>query len=30
MVDDKGQPLDGANEYVLQFAEGEMPPVDGF
>jgi len=30
MVDDTGQPLDGANNYVLHFAEGELPPVDGF
>ena len=30
MIDDTGQPLDGANNYVLHFAEGELPPVDGF
>jgi hypothetical protein len=30
MIDNTGQPLDGANNYVLHFAEGELPPVDGF
>ena len=30
MIDETGQPLDGANNYVLHFAEGELPPVDGF
>ena len=30
MIDDTGQPLDSAYNYVLHFAEGELPPVDGF
>jgi hypothetical protein len=30
MVDDTGQLLDSAHNYVLHFAEGELPPVDGF
>lgn len=30
LVDDTGQRLDGANDYVLHFAEGQLPPVDGF
>lgn len=29
-VDSEGQPLDGANRYILHFAPGELPPVDGF
>ena len=30
LVDDTGQRLDGANDYVLHFAAGQLPPVDGF
>ncbi len=30
VVDDTGQRLDGANDYVLHFAAGQLPPVDGF
>jgi hypothetical protein len=30
MVDDTGQLLDSAHNYVLHFAAGELPPVDGF
>jgi hypothetical protein len=30
VVDDTGQRLDGANDYVLHFADGQLPPVDGF
>ena len=30
MVDGEGKALSGANNYVLQFAEGELPPVKGF
>ena len=30
VVDDTGQRLNGANDYVLRFAEGQLPPVDGF
>jgi hypothetical protein len=29
-VDDKGQPLLGANKYVLRFAPGQLPPVNAF
>ena len=29
-VDGEGQPLDGANRYVIHFAKGEIPPVNGF
>ncbi|WAS99453.1 DUF1254 domain-containing protein [Nannocystis punicea] len=29
-VDGDGQPLTGANRYVLHFDKGETPPVDGF
>ena len=29
-VDAEGRPLDGAHDYVLRFARGEVPPVDGF
>ncbi|WP_095143186.1 DUF1254 domain-containing protein [Pseudomonas sp. Irchel s3b6] len=28
--DDKGQPLDGANHYVLHFDKGSEPPVNAF
>ncbi len=28
--DSDGRPLDGKNKYVLRFAKGELPPVDGF
>lgn len=28
--DSEGQPLTGANQYVIHFAKGEMPPVNGF
>jgi hypothetical protein len=30
IVDDTGQPLDGANDYELCFTKGELPSVDGF
>jgi len=30
IIDDTGQPLDGANNYELRFAQGELPSVDGF
>ena len=30
ILDDAGRPLDGAKRYVLRFAEGALPPVDGF
>jgi hypothetical protein len=29
-VDIAGQPLNGANKYVMRFPKGEMPPVRGF
>jgi hypothetical protein len=29
-VDAQGNPYDGANNYVLHFAKGQMPPVNGF
>lgn len=29
-VDDKGQPLNGANRYILRFAPGQLPPVNAF
>jgi hypothetical protein len=29
-VDGEGKPLNGANNYVLHFAKGELPPVKGF
>jgi hypothetical protein len=29
-VDSEGQPLDGANRYILRFAAEELPPVNGF
>jgi hypothetical protein len=29
-VDADGQPYDGANKYVLHFAKGQTPPVNGF
>ncbi|HVJ69126.1 MAG TPA: DUF1254 domain-containing protein [Caulifigura sp.] len=29
-VDGDGQPYSGANKYVLHFAKGEAPPVNGF
>lgn len=29
-VDENGHPLIGSNYYVLHFAKGETPPVDGF
>ena len=29
-VDDAGQPLSGANKYVLHFDKGNLPPVDAF
>ncbi|MGY2492530.1 DUF1254 domain-containing protein [Cupriavidus sp. CP313] len=28
--DSEGRPLDGNNRYVLRFAKGKLPPVDGF
>ena len=28
--DATGQPYDGANKYVIRFAKGQMPPVNGF
>jgi hypothetical protein len=30
IVDDTGQPLNSANNYVLHFPQGELPPVNGF
>lgn len=30
LTDGKGQPLDGANDYVLHFEASEIPPVDAF
>ncbi|MGX1099205.1 hypothetical protein ACSSVZ_003255 [Amorphus sp. MBR-141] len=30
LTDGKGQPLDGANDYVLHFEASELPPVDAF
>jgi hypothetical protein len=29
-MDAAGQPYFGANKYVMRFAKGQMPPVDGF
>ena len=29
-VDAGGKPFDGANRYVMHFAPGQLPPVDGF
>ena len=29
-TDGEGKPYDGANRYVLHFAKGQLPPVDGF
>lgn len=29
-VDADGKPYSGANKYVMHFAKGELPPVDGF
>jgi len=29
-VDDKGQPLDGNNDYELYFEKGQLPPVNSF
>ncbi|MGB4913440.1 MAG: DUF1254 domain-containing protein [Candidatus Dechloromonas phosphoritropha] len=29
-VDSTGAPLDGANNYTLTFAKGQVPPADGF
>ncbi len=29
-VDGGGQPLDGANNYLIHFAKGELPPVSAF
>jgi hypothetical protein len=29
-ADAEGNPYDGANDYVLHFAKGQMPPVNGF
>jgi hypothetical protein len=29
-VDATGKPYDGANKYVMRFAKGQMPPVNGF
>ena len=29
-VDAEGRPLSGAHDYLLRFAKGEQPPVDGF
>lgn len=30
ILDDLGQPLDSANNYVLDFPKGELPPVNAF
>ncbi len=30
IVDGAGKPLNGANKYVMHFAKGETPPVQGF
>lgn len=30
IADSDGQPLDGANNYLLHFASNELPPVEGF
>ena len=29
-VDSEGKPLSGAYQYVIHFANGEQPPVNGF
>ncbi len=29
-VDADGKPFDAANRYVMHFAAGQLPPVDGF
>ncbi|WP_164177183.1 DUF1214 domain-containing protein, partial [Streptococcus pneumoniae] len=29
-VDQQGQPLNGANSYVLHFPKGKLPPADAF
>jgi hypothetical protein len=29
-ADEEGQPLDGANRYILRFAPGQEPPVNSF
>ena len=29
-IDAAGQPLSGAHDYLLRFAKGQQPPVDGF
>jgi hypothetical protein len=30
LADDTGEPLDGANNYILRFEKDAMPPVDAF
>jgi hypothetical protein len=30
LKDAEGQPYDGANKYVMRFAKGQTPPVEGF
>ena len=30
LVDNTGKPLDGAHQYTLHFAKGDIPPVDAF
>lgn len=30
IVDDKSQPLNGANKYIMRFAPGQLPPVNAF
>ena len=30
MVDDAGHKLSGASKYVIRFADGQLPPVNGF
>lgn len=30
VTDSEGRPLNGKNKYVIHFAHGEMPPVNGF
>ena len=30
LVDETGQPLDGANPYAIHFAKADLPPADAF